>query len=332
MSWCSGGYNRRFRLTAFTNRFVFPTVLIIFIFWFNYDTFFGQPHRKPIYGYGEGISNTGACDKWPGANDVVLVMKTGASEIEAKLPIHLNTTFKCAPNVMVFSDMAQEFEGLNIHDPLRHLTDELDEKDPDLVYYLSLMERQQNGDDIVKGNNTQAWSLDRYKNIPMLRKVYEAHPLAKWFVFMDADTALIWTNLLTWLSQINPSEPRYIGSSVVGGENIHFAHGGTGYIISSAAAKIIAEETDEDQRKGFEIIKQDCCGDSALAKVLRRHGVFITPAFPNVNGETLHHIDYDKHSLCFAPVTMHHMGVDDIKELARYQEIMSNGKVSLSHC
>jgi hypothetical protein len=331
MSWSSGGRSRRFRVPAFTPLFAFPAILVTLIFWFNYDTFFGPRHEEPIYGYAPGIGNMGACDKWEGANDVVVVMKTGASEIEAKLPVHLNTTFKCAPNLMVFSDMAQEFEGLRIHDPLRHLLDELEPTDPDLIYYLSLMERQRKGDEIVKGNNTQAWPLDRYKNIPMLRKAYEGHPSAKWFIFMDADTALIWSNLLTWLSQMDPSQPRYIGSSVVGGEAVRFAHGGTGYIVSHAAAKIMAEETDEEQRKSLEITKVDCCGDSALAKVLRRHGVLITPAFPNVNGETLHHINYDKDSLCFAPVTMHHMNRADIRELASYQERMSNGKVSFAH-
>jgi hypothetical protein len=202
------------------------------------------------------------------------------------------------------------------------------------VYYLSLIDRHQKGDDIMKGDNTQAWSLDRYKNIPMLRRAYETHPDAKWFVFMDADTALLWSNLLTWLSQMDPSEPRYIGSSVTGGKwegggDIHFAHGGTGYIVSQAAAKLIAEETDDEQKKSFETTKGDCCGDSALAVVLRRHGVLITPAFPNVNGETLYHVEYDKESLCFEPVTMHHMNAEKIRELIWYQDRMSPNKVNI---
>jgi Fringe-like len=333
MPWSPGGRSKRFRFPAFTPLFLFPAILVTLIFWWNTDAFFGSQHKQPIYGYAPGISNRGACTKWQGASDVVIVMKTGASEIEAKLPIHLSTTFKCAPNVMVFSDMAQQFEGLRIHDPLRHLATELDKTDPDLMYYMSLMERQRKGNDIVKGNNTQAWALDRYKNIPMLRRAYETYPDAKWFVFMDADTALIWSNLLTWLSQMDSSEPRYIGSSVVGGkwqgrDNIRFAHGGTGYIISHAAAKIIAEETDEEQKKSFEITREDCCGDSALAKVLRTHGIVITPAFPNVNGQTLYHVDYGRDSLCFAPVTMHHMNAEEIKELVKYQEILTNGRVS----
>ena len=286
-------------------------ILIISIISWNYgDPFSTRQHQKAIHGYASGTSHADSCDKWEGAEDVVLVMKTGASEIEAKLPVHLDTTFKCAPNVLVFSDMAQQFKETMVKDPLRHLVGELNQEDPDLRYYLNLIERQSKGEDIVKGNNTQAWKLDRYKNVPMLRQAYDAHPHAEWFFFMDADTALLRPNLLIWLSQMDPSKPHYIGSSVIGGDNIRFAHGGTAYIISYAAAKLVAEETKEEQKKSFEITKKDCCGDSALAKVLRQHNVLITSASPNVNGETLFHLSYGKESLCFALVTMHHMNTN----------------------
>jgi hypothetical protein len=317
---------KRFWAPAYIPLFLLPATFLTIISW-NYDTFFAKPHVHTIYGYASGISSAGTCDKWEGAEDVIVVMKTGASEIEAKLSIHLKTTFRCAPNVMVFSDMAQQFEGLTIHDPLRHLVHELNETDPDLKYYLSLRERRRKGEDILKGNNTQAWALDRYKNLPMLQQAYLTYPNAKWFFFMDADTALIWPNLLTWLSQMDPSEPRYIGSSTIGGDDIRFAHGGTGYIVSHASAKLIAEQTIDEQKKSFNITKEDCCGDSALAKVFRLHDVLITPAFPNVNGQSLYDLEYSMDSLCFAPVTMHHMGVNELTELAMYQKRMPLGKV-----
>jgi hypothetical protein len=322
---------KRFWALAFKPRFLFPAILVTIVFRWNYNYFFGERQSDTIYGYAPGISSAGACDRWEGAEGVVVVMKTGASEIEAKLPVHLNTTFRWAPNVMVFSDMAQEFEGMKIRDSLRHLAHELNKTDPDLRYYLSLTERRRKGEDIAKGNNTLAWSLDRYKNIPMLQQAFNTHPNARWFVFMDADTALIWPNLLTWLSQMDPSEPRYIGSSAIGSDDIRFAHGGTGYIISHAAAKLIAEETKEEQEKSFKITQEDCCGDSALAKVLRLHDVLITPAFPNVNGETLFDLEYSKERLCFASVTMHHMNPTELTELAMYQDRIPDHKVSQIH-
>ena len=44
------------------------------------------------------------CHDLPGANETLVVLKTGAGEIEEKLPIHLNTTFRCYPNTVIFSD------------------------------------------------------------------------------------------------------------------------------------------------------------------------------------------------------------------------------------
>ena len=190
------------------------------------------------------------------------------------------------------------------------------------------MERRRKGENTVSDSSKQAWALDRYKNVPMLRQAFDTHPHAKWFFFMDADTGLIWPNLLTWLSQMDPSKPLYIGSSVAGGDNIRFAHGGTGYVVSHAAAKLVAQETNEEQKKSFEITKEDCCGDSALAKVLRLHNVLITPAFPNLDGETMFHLEYGKESLCFAIVTMHHMNPNDLATLGLYQDRIWDGKVS----
>jgi hypothetical protein len=327
MSWWARGSNKRSRFSKYKPIITFLTILVILIFWFRHD-----PFEAHIYGYATGISNVGTCNEWTGANDVVVVMKTGASEIEAKLPVHFNTTFKCAPNVLVFSDLEQDFHGLQIYDPLEHLESMLNPSDPDLIYYRTLKDYYRRGSDILALDRSSAWTLDRYKNIPMLKFAYQMRPEAKWFVFVDADTGLVWSNLLTWLGQMDPDEPRYIGSSVVGGGRIRFAHGGTGYLVSNAAAKIMAEESPSEAAKSFHITKDDCCGDSALAKALKLHGILITSAFPNVNGETLHNLQYDSSTLCFAPVTMHHMSANDITELAFYQKHMANDKVGkISH-
>jgi hypothetical protein len=40
-------------------------------------------------------------------DDILLVMKTGATEALQKLPIHLLTTLKCVPEFLLFSDMVR---------------------------------------------------------------------------------------------------------------------------------------------------------------------------------------------------------------------------------
>ncbi|KAI7252601.1 hypothetical protein KC335_g15629, partial [Hortaea werneckii] len=58
------------------------------------------------------------CSQLPGAEKTLVVMKTGAAELEAKLPTHFNTTFRCYPNYLVFSDYGEVFEDHVIIDAL----------------------------------------------------------------------------------------------------------------------------------------------------------------------------------------------------------------------
>ena len=58
------------------------------------------------------------CQKLTGGEDVLVVMRTGATEIKDKLPAHLSTTFKCYPNTLILSDYAENFHGHKVHDVL----------------------------------------------------------------------------------------------------------------------------------------------------------------------------------------------------------------------
>lgn len=44
------------------------------------------------------------CRNLAGADDVVVVLKTGATELLDKLPVHLDTTLRCYPHHLMFSD------------------------------------------------------------------------------------------------------------------------------------------------------------------------------------------------------------------------------------
>ena len=49
------------------------------------------------------------CRNVPGADNVLVMLKTGATEIYEKLPTHFVTLFKCTPHYMIFSDLAQDY-------------------------------------------------------------------------------------------------------------------------------------------------------------------------------------------------------------------------------
>jgi hypothetical protein len=58
------------------------------------------------------------CRELPGANDTVVILRTGSTEIADKLPVHLSTTLNCYPNHLIFSDHEEIFQGENIIDAL----------------------------------------------------------------------------------------------------------------------------------------------------------------------------------------------------------------------
>ena len=109
-----------------------------------------------------------------------------------------------------------------------------------------------------------------------------ASPDVDWFVYIEADTSLSWTNLLQFLGRMDPRKPLYLGAQNVIGPTT-FAHGGSGFIISRGAAKRI-----EDRRRKMGARAYDdrwelstslsCCGDEVVARALVEVDVDLTPS------------------------------------------------------
>lgn len=71
-------------------------------------------------------------------------------------------------------------------------------------------------------------------------------PYRKWYIFIEADTYLVRTNLLLWLQRQDPPQLIYYGSpTYVNDEGS--AHGGGGVILSEAALSRFAETTKESR-------------------------------------------------------------------------------------
>ncbi|KAF2260395.1 hypothetical protein CC78DRAFT_584814 [Lojkania enalia] len=61
-------------------------------------------------------------------------------------------------------------------------------------------------------------------------------PQAKWYIFIEADTYLLWPNLVAYLSHLDTSKNYYIGKHMYIGD-ILFAHGGSGFVLSESATR-----------------------------------------------------------------------------------------------
>lgn len=52
-------------------------------------------------------NSTDPCDNFPNTDGILLVMKTGATEVFERVPTHLLTTLRCLPDFLIFSDMVR---------------------------------------------------------------------------------------------------------------------------------------------------------------------------------------------------------------------------------
>jgi hypothetical protein len=172
-----------------------------------------------------------------------------------------------------------------------------------------------------------AWEMDKYKNIPILRKSYAMYPDKKWFLFVDADTSIMWSNILTWLSLLDPTKPIYTGSQNWIGD-IEFAHGGSGYIISQAAARILADEPEEKAKEHIGFAEHECCGDMVLAHAFHDHNIALNGSWPNIQGSRPDTLDYDDVKWCHAAMTFHHTTSEQTEQLFKLEREMEGVKVS----
>lgn len=68
-------------------------------------------HNNTLYRPGAGVhahfDSASPCSRFPDTDDVLLVMKTGASEAYDKLPAHLLTSLPCLADLLLFSDLVR---------------------------------------------------------------------------------------------------------------------------------------------------------------------------------------------------------------------------------
>ncbi|MCJ1310355.1 hypothetical protein MMC25_004019 [Agyrium rufum] len=266
------------------------------------------------------------CEGFPNTDDILLVMKTGATEAYDKLPIHFVTTLLCNNDTIYFSDMEMDM-GPNAHliDTLSDVPDEITKGNGDFDLYRKMKEYHElNEDPRPLKEGMVGWNLDKYKFLHMLLKTWKYRQDAPWYVFIEADTALIWSNLRPFLDRLDSKKKHYIGSPTY--LNIEFAHGGTGYIISNAAMKAAVGDHPEIAEKYDKDVKGICCGDFMIGRVLLDQEIKLTRAWPLLNGEKPNTFPYAQNHWCQPIMTMHHLSAQEVSLVWEFeQEKKRNG-------
>ncbi|KAK3117679.1 hypothetical protein LTR53_000707 [Teratosphaeriaceae sp. CCFEE 6253] len=265
-----------------------------------------------------------SCRQIPGADKVLVLVKTGASEIYQKLPGHFLTTFQCLPNLMIFSDLEQLLGGIQVHDAVAPVTQSTRDSLPDFRLHDDIAQWAREGQDI--GKLPSGWSLDKWKFLPMLHHAFDtASQAIEWFVVIEPDTSLSWLNLLLWLKTMDPQQLYYLGSQNNLGATT-FAHGGSGIVISRGAAdKLRAARQNTGagiqayDRRWEEATSDVCCGDVVVAMAFLEAGIAHTPSWPLTQGENMNTIDWTRRHWCAPAVTWHHVNGKQVDTLWAFQ-------------
>ncbi|KAK0724601.1 hypothetical protein B0H67DRAFT_482530 [Lasiosphaeris hirsuta] len=287
-----------------------------------------NPGLEPLGGPGANGSHNAdlgpparPCSGFPNTDNILLVMKTGASESFARIPTQLVTTLSCLPDYLIFSDMAQDIGGQRIFDSLDKVSASVQENNADFDLY----RRQkacivdQDGCNKLGDPANEGWALDKYKNVHIAEKTYAMRPGYDWYVFVDADTYVLWPNMVQWLSGLKASKKHYLGSVTLIND-FSFGHGGSGYVVSQAAMKSFVGKN-KGVGNAYDLrAKNECCGDYVFAMALKELSkVSIEQVWPTINGEKPATLPFGPSHWCHPIVTMHHMNSEEINTFWNFE-------------
>ncbi|KAJ8130399.1 hypothetical protein O1611_g3233 [Lasiodiplodia mahajangana] len=303
------------------------------------NTLYNQGNEQLVH---KKYNTSDTCARFPDTDGVLLVMKTGATEAFDRIPTQLLTTMSCLPqNFLLFSDLVwsaspreQQIGPYHLYDALA----EIDEADKARIGDFELYRSQQECDvsqkQCIDGatERQHAWNLDKYKFLPMIQQTWRMRPGRDWYIFAEADTYVVWANMIHWLkkqSGLNPRDKIYLGSrSWVA--NRPFAHGGSGYILSRGALKHLVEKHDNLTAEYTEKGTQECCGDLLVALALNEHeGIKIRQTWPMINGEKPTTLPYGRNHWCEPILTMHHMNAEEISTVWQFEQTRKTDRILL---
>jgi hypothetical protein len=278
------------------------------------------------------------CKLLPKANDTVVILKTGSTELQDKLPIHLETTLRCYPNYLIFSDYAEQYQGETIIDALEDVGTVFKTAHQDFDLYRQL---QKGGRSSLKpsdlsgpasyaqdGTNGKpknpGWILDKWKFLPMIKKTLQMHPGKEWYVFVETDTYIFWSTLLSYLTALNSAQRHYIGAQSEIGDVI-FAHGGSGFVLSRPALEAAVALYVENKASAEAFTASHWAGDCVLGKTLFDSGTNLTWAWPMWQGNDIGNMNYTltgygKRLWCYPTVSYHHIAPPAIESLWRFEQ------------
>ncbi|KAI6915052.1 hypothetical protein D0869_00488 [Hortaea werneckii] len=283
------------------------------------------------------------CRGLPGSDETLIVLRTGATELDDRFAVHLSTSLRCFPNYLIFSDLEEDYRGEHIIDALADVSPVYQQNSADFELWRRLRADGRSALDPSelagspdrfanmggKADNP-GWKLDKWKFLPMVSRTLHERPNFKWYVFMEGDSFLLWSQLQQYLATLDPTDLIYAGSQMfISG--ILFAHGGSGFIVSQPAMRRVVDHYSVHKADIEEFTDGHWAGDCVLGKAFTDAGVPFTNAWPAIQGDYPGLVPYaraDGRSVpdeslrewCYPTVSYHHMSPVMTQQLWSFEQ------------
>ncbi|KAN0079523.1 hypothetical protein V8E54_004737 [Elaphomyces granulatus] len=255
-----------------------------------------RPRKTPVHDDNDGNAAF-RCPNLPGMEDVLVTLKTGVIEAREKIPVQIQTSLQC-----------EEIAGVQSYDVLRTIKKQIMEQNPDFEIYNRVQELGRDG------LNSTDFPI---AFLPMVDKARQVRPDAKWYVFMEADTYLIWPNL-------DSKKPRYFGNPVQISDAI-FAHGCSGIVLSSLAMQLVSDRYASYIEEINSFTAEQWAGDCVLGKVLADVGVPLFWSWPMLQGGMPWDFDcfgdaFRKKTWCYPAISFHHANATEVEQMWQFNQ------------
>lgn len=294
-------------------------------------------YKKENIDWNEGIMDE--CFLFPRhlLKKIQVVLKTGAADDRARTDAQLSTIIKCIPNVLIVSDGEHAYGNRRTIDVLADLPAKTYLKEEDYIVYEAQRNATRDGTELHHGH--EGWKIDKYKFLPMIETAVERNNKVDWYVFLESDTYMFWDNVFRLLENYDASVPYFFGSPAPGRkyrpnpksedeEQVWFAYGGAGFILSTVAAhRLVDRPRNSLGVKGprltteyEEDIRNDCCGDSMLGWALQdKAAMGISGLWPMFNPHRIEDIPFSKDYWCEPVISLHKSTPGAFEDLWRWE-------------
>ncbi|KAF2473669.1 uncharacterized protein BDR25DRAFT_301844 [Lindgomyces ingoldianus] len=216
-------------------------------------------------------------------DQVVVSIKTTATDAYSKLPPMLVLTKPIYHDtLLLMSDLEMDIGAFHVEDVLNKFNTHIVESSEDFYRYHQQIDFARAGRELRTLQEVDPQKemeirdkLDKYKWLRMVGKTWELRPDRSWYVFVDTDTYLFRSNLMSWLGHYDATEPYFLGNPPDKTSFAPFALGGTMFVLSLKAMQELLVERemvvpDWDSRianhaSGFEVLSSALSSEISLS-------------------------------------------------------------------